>query len=84
MSYLESLQNFAQHIKESMYALLNELEVTHEYNHSFDINISLNGESTVIEFHADACERLLSMVNNEIAEFIEMNACRVNHVEEVI
>jgi hypothetical protein len=72
-NYLESLQNFGEHVNNSLQELLTVLDNDGVYQKRFDIKIEMNGQSTTIEFHADAYERLTSMVEAEISEYIQLH-----------
>lgn len=72
-AYMKQLQEFGDHMIETKDELMNILEVNGEYDSRFDLNISCNGKQARIELHADAYDRIMTMIENEISEFCAMN-----------
>lgn len=72
--YLTQLREFKHHVETDVTNLIDELTKTGEYDEQHDLILTVNGKQCRIEMHADAYDRLLLMLENEIKEFIEMNA----------
>lgn len=70
--YLKSLQKFSQHVKASVAEMLNTIDAGGEYDHKHDIKIEVNGVATRIEMHADAFDRLTSMIDTEMLEYVSI------------
>jgi hypothetical protein len=76
--YLEALQNFGEHVIASKDEMLNIINNGGKYENRFSIKIEVNGKSTIIELHADAYSRLMTMIEDEIREFIELDEVHNN------
>lgn len=71
-NYLQSLREFREHLQASANQLIDDIANGKDYDPKYSIQISVNGKSTTIELHADAYDRLLHMINQEIAEYIQL------------
>lgn len=69
---MQSLREFREHLQASANELINGIANGKDYDPKYNIQISVNGKSTTIELHADAYDRLLHMINQEIAEYIQL------------
>lgn len=76
--YLESLENFGEHVKASKDELVDILVNDGEYETRFNLKLELNGKAVEIEFHADCFERLMTMIEQEITEYIEIHEVKQN------
>jgi hypothetical protein len=76
--YLKSLQDFGEHTKASVAEMLDIIYNDGEYENRFNIKIEVNGKSTTIEMHADAFDRLMTMLEAEMTEYIEIHGGSVD------
>jgi hypothetical protein len=71
--YLTSIQNFAEHVKSSVTEMIDIIDNGGDYEDRFAIILEVNGQKTKVEMHADAYDRLMSMLETEMAEYIELH-----------
>lgn len=79
--YLKPLQDLGEHIKASKDEMLRIIDNDGEYEERFNIKIEMNGKSAQIELHADAFDRIMGMIEDEITEYIEMHGSVIAKAE---